>query len=217
MKAYLKNHKHFLAMLYIPVYLVWFILIERRPMPEYYVVYSPLDDYIPFCEWFIIPYGMWYGYMFAVGLYLMFTERKEFGRYCAALFTALSLCLLISTVFPNGQDLRPAVFPRENILTTLVGGIYAADTNTNVLPSMHVIASMLVHASVWQSSTPLLGKRWVKVVSLVLCILICVSTVFVKQHSILDGIASVVLFIPFYILVYRRGRKTAQNPLKTES
>ena len=204
MKAYLKNHQHFLALLYLPVYLLWYVLLEVRDLPDYDSVYCPMDDWIPCCEWFVIPYVMWYGYLAAVGLYLMVRDRGEFLRCCIFVFGGMSLCLLICTVFPNGQDLRPAVFPRENLLTALVQGIYAADTNTNVLPSMHVLASMAVHTAVNRSRTPLLRKRWVKRASLALCILICLATVFIKQHSVLDGLAAILLYFPLYWLVYRR-------------
>lgn len=171
-------------------------------MPEYYVVYTPLDDWIPFCEWFILPYVCWYGYMFVVGMYLMTQDRGEFLRCCVFVFGGLSLCLLICTVFPNGQNLRPKVFPRENLLTSLIQGIYAADTNTNVLPSMHVLGSLAIHTAVHRSQTPILRKRGVRLASLILCVLICISTVFVKQHSVLDGLAAIVLFVPLDVWIY---------------
>ena len=202
MKAYIRTHKYVLALLYLPVYLLWYIWIEKRPMPEYYVVYTPLDDWIPFCEWFILPYVCWYGYMFVVGMYLMTQDHGEFLRCCVFVFGGLSLCLLICTVFPNGQNLRPKVFPRENLLTSLIQGIYAADTNTNVLPSMHVLGSLAIHTAVHRSQTPILCKRGVRLASLILCVLICISTVFVKQHSVLDGLAAIVLFVPLDVWIY---------------
>lgn len=203
MKAYLKTHKYVFALLYLPVYLLWYVWIEKRPMPDYYVIYTPLDDWIPFCEWFIIPYVMWYGYMLSVGLYLMTQDRGEFLRCCVFVFGGLSLCLLICTVFPNGQNLRPEIFPRENLLTALIEGIYTADTNTNVLPSMHVLGSMAIHTAVSRSKTTVLRKRGVRTASFVLCTLICLATVFIKQHSVLDGLAAIVLFWPLYVWVYR--------------
>ena len=43
-------------------YFVLFFLTEKLiPREACYVVYSPLDDCIPFCEWFLIPYVFWYG------------------------------------------------------------------------------------------------------------------------------------------------------------
>ena len=185
-------------------------------MPEYYVVYTPLDDWIPFCEWFILPYVCWYGYMFVVGMYLMTQDRGEFLRCCVFVFGGLSLCLLICTVFPNGQNLRPKVFPRENLLTSLIQGIYAADTNTNVLPSMHVLGSLAIHTSVHRSQTPILCKRGVRLASLILCVLICISTVFVKQHAVIDVLAGIFTGAIAYVFVYlivgrRRDRRRAEK------
>lgn len=47
--------------------------------------------------------------------------------------------IIFCMLFPNGQDLRPTDFQQNDCFIWLVKRIYAADTNTNVIPSMHVI------------------------------------------------------------------------------
>ena len=46
--------RHVLLLIYWPLYLLSFIILEQRP--TVLTIYSPLDDLIPFCEWFVIPY-----------------------------------------------------------------------------------------------------------------------------------------------------------------
>ena len=63
-------------------------------------------------------------------------------------FLAITFFLseLIWLLLPNGQDLRPAVMPRDNLLTRLVAGLYAIDTNANGFPSVHVVGAI---GAVW--------------------------------------------------------------------
>ena len=60
----------------------------------------------------------------------------------AFLIIGMTVFLIICTVYPNGLNLRPSVFPRENIFVDLVRYVYSIDTPTNVLPSMHVFNSI---------------------------------------------------------------------------
>jgi len=204
LKDFLKTHKYYLALLVVPAYFIAFFALEKIVVTDYYVCYIPfLDDLIPFCEWFAIPYVLWYPYMLLTGITLLLFDEKEFLRFITLLFGSMFLCLFICLVFPNGQNLRPESFARDNVLTRLMGALYAADTNTNVLPSMHVIGSLATNASIWKSKHKFLSKPYIKAASLILCVLVCLATCFVKQHSALDGIAALVLFIPLYYLIYK--------------
>ena len=203
-KTFFKTRPHCWAVAILPVYLAGFILIEHVEFQEYYVCYLPVDDLIPFCEWFIIPYVLWYPYLAALGFFLLFQkDGEEFYRYMFFVFGSMILCLIIYFLFPNGQNLRPEVLPRDNLAARAVAWIYAADTNTNVLPSMHVLASMEIHAMVLKSRYAFLHKKGIRALSLILAVLISVSIFFVKQHSVLDGIAAILFFIPLYLFFYR--------------
>ena len=44
------------------VYFAFYFLTEKAiPAENCHVVHMFLDDLIPFCEWFLIPYVFWYG------------------------------------------------------------------------------------------------------------------------------------------------------------
>jgi len=108
--------------------------------------------------------------------------------------------MLIYIFFPNCQDMRPEEFTRDNIFTQSVGFLYSVDTNTNVFPSLHVAYSLAI-ASVWckEKDASLLWKIFV----VVAVILICLSTAFIKQHSVLDGFASLFMCLVIEIFLYR--------------
>ncbi len=198
----LSDYKHCLLVLYVPVYLISFFIIEQL-VPEsadYWVSYCFIDDYIPFHEAFIIPYYCWYPLLFVVGLWLMFKDVPRFKLYMYSIIIGFSASVLICLVFPNGQDLRPEVFPRDNFLTDMVKMIYAADTNTNVIPSVHAVGAIVAALGVCTTKT--IRKKWLKALAVIGAAIICLSTCFVKQHSILDVFAAMALCAVIYAVVY---------------
>ena len=116
------------------------------------------------------------------------------------------------------QMLRPMVLPRTNIFTKMVVALYGVDTPTNVCPSIHVYNSIVAHLAIKQSNT-LRGKKVVGIVSGIICVSICASTVFLKQHSVFDGFCGIVLAGIMYLLVYvpdYRGAYEARRREKQE-
>ena len=203
MKAFFQKYKHAWVLLYAFLYLPWFFWLESRANLPYHVIHVWLDDKIPFVEYFIVPYLLWFVYVAAVFLYLFFKGTKqEFYRYCAFLFTGMTLFLVISTLYPNGHLLRPTEFPRHNIFTFAVQLLYQADTPTNIFPSIHVFNSIAAHRAL--VNNPRLGhNRLIRGGSFVLMVSIILATMFLKQHSALDVMAGIVLGTLMDQIVYR--------------
>lgn len=201
-KDFLQKYKHAWVLSYFIIYCIWFTYLEQRTQVEHYPMHMRLDDVIPFCEYFIIPYLLWFVFIAATMTYFFFTSVEDFYKCCALLFTGMTICLLIYTFFPNEQNLRPATFTDTNLFTDLVQMIYNADTSTNVCPSIHVLNSIGVFASICESRN-LRKHKWVILSSGVLALSICMSTVFLKQHSMVDVLCGAGLAIALYALVYR--------------
>lgn len=204
MKKWIGKYGHAWCLLYVLIYLPWFTFLEKN-VTKYHLVHSSLDDWIPFCEYFIIPYLLWFAYVSIAVLYFFFTSKKEYYQLCTFLFVGMTISLIICTIWPNGHDLRPAEFVRENVFTRMVEVLYTADTSTNVFPSIHVFNSIGVQIAV-QNSERLRNKRWIRVLSGVLCISIICSTVLLKQHSILDVFGGIALGAIMNYFVYRTER-----------
>lgn len=204
MKAFIKKYSHAWTLLYILIYMPWFYWLEKTitPQSEYINMYLPIiDDKIPFCEWFIIPYLLWFLYVPAVMLLTFFTSKKEFYYASAYLFIGMTICLLICTLWPNGQQLRVDSFQRDNILTQIMAFIYKTDTNTNVFPSIHVFNSIAVCVILFKNRI-MKDKKVIKVASVILSTLIVLSTMFLKQHSVIDVAGGIVLSVVMYVVVY---------------
>ena len=121
------------------------------------------------------------------------------------MFTAYT----IFTAFPNGQHLRPAIISNDP-LSMLIKFIYNTDTPTDVCPSVHVINTIAVYAAL-QHSEAFAHEKVRKWVFYILALLICLSTVFIKQHSVIDVIFGICIGAVFYFLLYTLPN-LKQNP-----
>ena len=74
MKQFLLKYKHAWVLLYGFIYLPWFSYLERTITKNYHIMHVTMDDYIPFNEFFIIPYLLWFLYVGGAILYFFFTE-----------------------------------------------------------------------------------------------------------------------------------------------
>ncbi|MFU0825979.1 MAG: PAP2-3 domain-containing protein [Lachnoclostridium sp.] len=203
MKQFILKYKHAWVLSYFFVYIIWFFALEKHVTKDYTSVHIWLDDYIPFNEWFIIPYYLWFAFIFVTVAYFFFKSKEDFYRICAFLFIGMTICLIIYTIWPNGQNLRPDLskIGRDNILIRLVSILYSTDTSTNVCPSIHVFNSIGANIAIHRSES-LKKYRWIRVGSTALTILISLSTMFLKQHSAFDAITAIALSIVMYFLVY---------------
>ena len=201
-----QKYGHWLYALILPLYLAGFFIEEHfiDGSAPYLVSYMPIDAHIPFCEWWYIFYVLWYPLLGGVGLYLAFRDPKGFKRYMTYIGVSFFTALLLFALFPNGQDLRPDLdtLGRENLFTRLIGVLYASDTNTNVCPSLHVVGSLAAWFAVLHNDR-LRRTRWVPIVVGVLACLISISTVMIKQHSLLDMLVGVPYALFLYRLLYR--------------
>lgn len=216
-KKELLKYKHSWPLLYVFIYMPWFIILESIFPADYAglnIIYCKLDDIIPFCELFVIPYLLWFLYIPAIFLFLFYHSKNEFYRICAYEFTGMTIALIIYTIYPNGLELRLENISRDNILIDLVRFLYSTDTSTNVCPSIHVFATISAHICLVKSPhmKEQRTRQIIKKLSLVMSILICLSTVFLKQHSVIDMICGIILAFGLYYVVFKCWFKDVSFP-----
>lgn len=171
------------------VYFIFYFLTENLIPPEKcHVIHCALDDLIPFNEYFFIPYTFWYLLIVISLLYFMLYNIENFKGLQKFIIVTQVLAMIVYIVYPSRQDMRPASFERQNILTWYAGLLYAFDTSTGVCPSLHVAYSLGI-ASTWlkEKSAP----WWWKAFVVFSTALISISTAFVKQHSVVDIFAAI--------------------------
>lgn len=182
-------------------YFALYFLTENLIPPEKCTpMHMWLDDLIPFNEWFILPYTFWYVLVvFSLGYFLLY-HVDSFKRLQTYIIITQICAMAVYIAFPSRQDLRPETFPRDNFLTQVIGWLYAFDTSTGVCPSLHVAYSFGI-ASVWTKEKQA-HPAW-KAFVVVATALICVSTMFVKQHSAVDFFAALPVCLLAEAIVYR--------------
>lgn len=193
--------------LIVPIYMVFyltaFFFLEKRGMYRMNVIHTSIDYKIPFCEYFIIPYILWFFYIGFTVLWFMFKNKneKEYMQLILNLGIGMTVFLLVSWLFPNGHLLRPASFPRENIFTDMVRLLYQTDTSTNILPSIHAYNSVVAFTAIARCKS-LKEKPMIVGGTFLLTVSIILSTLFLKQHTVVDVIAAFVLNFVVYIFIY---------------
>ncbi len=203
MQELFSKYKHAIPLiLYGIIYLTWFGYLERTVTKHYQVIHMPIDDVIPFCEVFIVPYLLWFLYVAVVICFLFFKNKNDYYKCGIFLATGMTVFLIISTFWPNGHHLRLAVLPRDNIFTDMVSALWRTDTPTNLWPSIHVYNSIGAHLAVMKS-TELAKHKGIRNGSAILSVSIILATVFLKQHSVFDVITAFAMAAIMYLVVYK--------------
>ncbi len=201
LKDLFTRYRHGAAMLvFMAVYMIWFAQLEDN-VKTYRLIHLAVDDHIPFCEVFIVPYLLWFVYVAGVVIYLVLKNKQEYYRSCVFLMTGMTVFLIISTLWPNGHDLRPAVLPRDNVFSDLVALLWRTDTPTNLWPSIHVYNSLGAYFAVMHCKE-LADRKGIRIGALLLTVSIILSTMLLKQHSVFDVVTGLIMGGVMYILVY---------------
>lgn len=185
---------HLKWLFFWPVEGLLFGYLERfRQVESYYAMHCPLDDLIPFHEIALIPYLFWFVILVGMQVYLAFYDTKAFCRMLKYITITYSAALVAYFLFPTCQELRPETFARNNVLTRFIAWFYQFDTNTNVCPSIHVMGAVATMLGGWDCKT--LQKPGWKIAFFVSMALISLSTLFMKQHSVVDVAAALVVCV----------------------
>lgn len=206
----LRPHLWFQA--YWAIYLVWFFTLDFTIKNPKYIVYSPLDDLIPFCEWFVFPYCSWFLLLAGVTALLWWNDTAAYDRLCLMMFSGMTFCLIIYMILPNGLDIRPVAQTagRDNLAMGIMRLLWQADASVNVCPSIHCQSSACM-ALAFSKSRVAAGRPWCKVLAWAWAALICASTVFTKQHSIIDVACGLAVAAVWYLPLYGRPRQRAKT------
>lgn len=200
---WLKKSKHiWIIPVYGMLYMIGFMLMESSGT-ETHLIHSLVDDKIPFCEYFIIPYVIWYFFLLGSILYFTFwcSSNKEYYQFLGTLGVGMTIFLIVSYVYPNGQNLRPDL-TGDSIFIQAVQFLYEIDTPTNIFPSMHVFNATAGCIALLQNKRCRKNKVCAGGVVL-LTVSIILSTMFLKQHSVADVLTALILNIICYQVFYK--------------
>lgn len=170
----------------------------------------PMDGKIPFIPQFILVYILAYMFWLINGILVARENKKICTRVLLGVIIAEWLALIFFIAFPTTM-IRPEVTGTD-FCSRIVRLIYRVDRPVNLFPSIHCLNSWVCWRGVGLCKKV---PNWYKKFSLVFALMICVSTVLVHQHVILDipsGIllAEIGLFLSSLFLE-KKGEKTKNS------
>lgn len=208
LKKWFKKNPYAIALSYLVFYLTVFSWLEQNVVPKY-IIHCKLDEMIPFCEAFIIPYVGWFVYVPAAFIWFKRRGWEDYKKLCLMVFSGLTICLGIYYVFPTGLNLRLAQGGHDTgFLYNMVHLLRAIDTPTNVCPSIHVMNTVMIFQAIC-SLENLKHRRLTISVHFVIMVLICASTVLLDQHSVIDVICGIMMSVVIHGCVYKVEWKEA--------
>ncbi len=166
-----------------------------------------IDDRIPLIPVFVVIYLFSYIFWIMGPIIASLTEKKNFVNYIIGLSAAYLIGFLIFTFFPTYMD-RAA----EGLMEKAAGGgifhsmlrtVYGADGGSlafNLFPSYHCLISIYCYLAIRKRDEV---SKGVRIYSLLMALMICLSTVFTKQHYFIDIFGGLGISILCYIVVQK--------------
>lgn len=148
---------------------------------------TKLDNSMPFIKEFIVPYIIWYAFIFFTLAYLCYKDKETF--YITVVSYNLGLIASYITFFLFQTHVPRPELSGNDIFTKLVMIIYGNDQPYNCFPSIHVLTSFLMVKAIMASKCK--NKTNLSIIW-TLSVLIILSTLFVKQHVILDAVSGII-------------------------
>ncbi|MFD1356503.1 phosphatase PAP2 family protein [Fictibacillus halophilus] len=170
---------------------------------------TAVDHQIPFVEIFVVPYLLWYAFIFLMFVYFCIYDRAIYYRTLLSFCVGMLGCYVIYFFFQTTVP-RPELVG-NGILTSMVKYVYGADQPFNCFPSIHVLSSYLMilgirHSKLWTIKKDIIVST--------IAYSIILSTLFVKQHVVLDVVAGVLLGSLLFKLFYYLEAETVASFFK---
>lgn len=166
----------------------------------HYDITSPIDNLIPVIPATIIIYLGCYLYWIVNYVIGAGQEDDEAYKFLSADLFAKLICMVIFIAFPT-TNTRP-VLEDEGFFTEALKMLYQIDAADNLFPSIHCLTSWFCLIAVRKNPNV---KTVYKIISVIITVAICVSTLTTRQHVIVDVAGGIALAEFSYLIVDKIG------------
>ncbi|WP_096156522.1 phosphatase PAP2 family protein [Bacillus sp. FJAT-45066] len=191
-----KKIPYLLLLLVMPILGVIYTILNEHPRTATQIP-LPIDQEIPFITAFIIPYIIWYAFIFGYLVYFCFKDTDVYVKTLITIVVGELICFVIYFFFQTTVP-RPTI-QGNGFFEMLVKYIYAHDRPVNCFPSIHVLTTYAIMLASFHIKNK---HKWNTYFIHVMGSLIILSTLFIKQHVILDMVASMFLVAFIYGTVF---------------
>jgi len=199
-------------MLMFPVLGWMYALMNTVENREVFSLVTTVDEAIPFVKYFALPYSVWIFYIYVCLFYFFKKDIHVYYRMLMTYAICALLCYLIYSVFQTTVA-RPYVGGTDPF-SLLMQYIYNRDQPYNCFPSIHCFSSYMVMRAIWTSS---FRNKWNMTLITGMSSLIILSTLFVKQHVVMDALAAIFLVevVTAALIVFERKFRHARERQKS--
>ena len=209
MKVKFKKAQYLLFLLVFPILGLIYKLLNTNPR-DAQILSTKLDASIPFIPVFILPYIFWYAFIIGYLVYFWYKDTTVYLKTLSVIVFGEIVCFIVYFFFQTTVP-RPMLYG-EGILIDLVSMIYSHDQPYNAFPSIHVLTTFaIILGNLDIRNKHLFHSLFVPVMGS----LIIISTLFVKQHYILDMFASMFLTSFIYGIVFELYQVSVSEKSKT--
>lgn len=153
-------------------------------------VKRPVDDKIPFLPWTVLPYCFWFPLIVFYPLVVFRTDPYSYCSYLMTMVMEIMISVVCYLIYPTSFQ-RP-VPPNDfwgNFMKFIYHGSYRG---LNCAPSLHCSSCFLV---ICVSSTCVGMNLWIRIFTILIAVMIVLSTLTTKQHTLIDVLTAVPLFM----------------------
>jgi membrane-associated phospholipid phosphatase len=192
------------------VLVLWFTLpffaIEYfPPRPPQPLTPSALDTWIGFDDNWIWAYVSLFVYMPLIPLLMV--RRADLRRYATGMMSITAAAIVVFLVYPTAVS-RPPAEGSQLVYRWLV----ALDRPSNAVPSLHCAFGVFTAGTAALALPELVAGWRRRAVLWAWCALICVSTLVIKQHHVIDAVTGSALGLAASALAWRRSPTTSSPP-----
>lgn len=186
-------------------------MIVYKP-EDFFDISLPIDNLIPVIPAFIIIYYLAFAQWITTMLSLIKQDDETGYRFISALLICDIIGGICFLLFPATLT-RPEIVP-DNVFSKILLFVYSIDKPTSIFPSYHCAWSTLCVAIIYNYKDI---NKYKKFTCLIFSILVYLSTLFVKQHVVVDVIFGILVGIISILLskkiVFRKLFKKLNNTI----
>lgn len=186
----------YLILLLILFETIMYCLVKLTPM-KVNLIGTDMDANIPFVSEFVYAYISWYIMLFIVPYWFYKCSVKSFNKYYLIVLLSIIFVSIVYVLYPTTIN-RPNILV-DGLSNWIVNLIYTIDTPAlNCFPSMHCLISFVfIYLAIETKDI----SHKLKIFIIIWSILVILSTIFIKQHVLMDVISAFLISFVIYKLI----------------
>jgi membrane-associated phospholipid phosphatase len=177
----------------VPLYI---FIPELLPPDTRHVPELALDRALPLVPFWALVYGALYVFLILLPIFIVREQEHVRRTVNAYLLIWITAYVIFFVVYPTGAP-RPEKVIGEGFAVWGLRALYSSDPPYNCFPSLHVAHSFVSALTCFRM------HRKIGIVAIVCAAMVALSTLFTKQHYVLDVIAGVFLAVVAYVIFLR--------------